>query len=125
MLGYPNGDLVGRDFFETCVPEAERAERYERYRDNLDTDEPIGDDPKQLVPECVAEAVVDELEVVEVDIEQNERLPTHTGEAELDLKAPLEMRSIGQSRQRVQAMFGWNSGEGFHPCGSSAPTHRY
>jgi diguanylate cyclase (GGDEF)-like protein/PAS domain S-box-containing protein len=41
MLGYPDGALVGRDFFEACVPEDERPERYERYRTNLTATEPI------------------------------------------------------------------------------------
>jgi diguanylate cyclase (GGDEF)-like protein/PAS domain S-box-containing protein len=49
MLGHPNGSLTGLDFFATCVPEDERAERYERYRANLETTEPIAEYENRMV----------------------------------------------------------------------------
>jgi len=49
MLGYPDGALVGSDFFTACVPESERAARYERYRANLAATDPIPEYENEMV----------------------------------------------------------------------------
>jgi len=49
MLGYPDGALVGSDFFTACVPESARAARYERYRANLAATDPIPEYENEMV----------------------------------------------------------------------------
>ncbi|MFL5843059.1 MAG: EAL domain-containing protein [Solirubrobacteraceae bacterium] len=51
MLGYPDGALVGRDFFATCVPEAGREERRARFHEILASETPIPEYENQMVGE--------------------------------------------------------------------------
>ena len=80
--------------------------------------EPGGDDAQQLVARVVAQAVVDQLETVEVDVEQTELGPLTLGPAERTREAVVEVAAIAETGQLVDARAGLGLGEALHVvCG--------
>ena len=59
------------------------------------------DPPQQLVAGRVAEAVVDGLEVVEVDVQQRDRMAAAPGAREAEREVLVEQRAVRQLRERV------------------------
>ena len=63
--------------------------------------EPLGRDDQQRVADGVAEAVVDRLEVIEIEEEHGDRRPLAGPARQRVAHAVLEQRAIGEAGQRI------------------------
>ena len=68
----------------------------------LDAPQPPGDPPQQPVAGAVAEGVVDELEVVEVDQQQRDRAAGAGAAVDAAAQLGLQLGAVGQAGQRVE-----------------------
>ena len=68
----------------------------------LEPAQPPGDPPQQPVARAVAEGVVDELEVVEVDEQQRDRAARARAAVHAAAQLGLELGAVGQPGQRVE-----------------------